>query len=281
MAEKDHDMSTSAVLLTGTEIRHEFFRKYVASSDGVKVLSSYCESQKGDLTEVVSKDNNPKELRSAHLSAREATEKDFFQVFNARIPDESNPKFIVKGEINESEHVEAIIKLNPDIIVSFGCSIIRSKLLSIFKGRFVNIHLGLSPYYRGAGTNFWPIVNKELEFIGTTFMYIDEGVDTGEIIHQIRAEINIQDNIHQIGNRLIRNSFIEVVRLIRNFQKLERVEQISMGNYKERVYRKKDFTEDSLERAYENISNGIVAEFLANKSEALEKYPIITNPGLK
>ena len=68
----------------------------------------------------------------------------------------------------------------------------------------------MSPYYRGSGTNFWPFVNNELQFIGATFMHIDEGVDTGEIIHQIRANIFHDDNIHQIGNRLIRIHFQNV-----------------------------------------------------------------------
>ena len=40
--------------------------------------------------------------------------------------------------------------------------------------------------------------------VGATFMYIDAGIDTGEIIHQIRADIVIGDSPHSIGNRLIK-----------------------------------------------------------------------------
>ena len=47
-------------------------------------------------------------------------------------------------------------------------------------------------------------MNNEFEFFGYTFMYLDEGIDTGEIIHQGRPKIFPYDNPHQIGNRLIK-----------------------------------------------------------------------------
>ena len=181
-------------------------------------------------------------MRTDHLLTKAVTEKDFFSVFCEGIEDQSNPVFIVKGEINDANHVQNIIELDPDLIISYGCSIIKSKLLSVFKGRFINIHLGLSPYYRGSRTNFWPFVNNELQFIGTTFMQIDEGVDTGEIVHQIRANIYPNDSIHQIGNRLIRDSFIECVKLILNFEKVEKFENQLESNI-ERYYRKRDSTD--------------------------------------
>jgi len=56
-------------------------------------------------------------------------------------------------------------------------------------------------------------------------MHIDHGVDTGEIIHQIRVKINFNDNIHQIGNRLIRDSFFECVKLVKNFEEIKKIPQ--------------------------------------------------------
>ena len=76
-----------------------------------------------------------------------------------------------------------------------------------FKRKILNLHLGLSPYYRGGGTNYFPFVNNEPEYAGSTFMYLDEGIDTGEIIHQIRPVINITDSFHQLSNRFLIHSF--------------------------------------------------------------------------
>jgi folate-dependent phosphoribosylglycinamide formyltransferase PurN len=273
-------MKRKIVLLTGSELRHEFFRKFLSINKNITVLASFCESKEGNLLDHVQKDKQPNDLRTLHLLTREIVEKDFFELFCTYVNDKSNPIFIEKGDINNPRLVSKIIKLNPDIIISYGCSIIRSELLNEFKGRFVNMHLGLSPYYRGSGTNFWPFVNNELQFIGTTFMYIDEGVDTGEIIHQIRANISYNDNIHQIGNRLIRDSCIECVKLIRAFNKLERMEQIVLSSNEQRYYRKKDFTETSLIQAYKNISNGMIDQYLINKTQFENQYPIIKNPSI-
>ena len=86
----------------------------------------------------------------------------------------------------------------------------------MYEGRFINIHLGLSPYYRGSGTNFFPFVNNELQFVGTTFMLIDKGIDTGRIIHQLRSDFKF-DNIHDIGNNLIKKSIDQLIKLIKIF----------------------------------------------------------------
>ena len=74
----------------------------------------------------------------------------------------------------------------PDVVLVFGTGILREPLLSAFDGRIINIHLGLSPYYRGAGTNFWPLVNREPEYVGATIHYLDAGIDTGPIISHAR-----------------------------------------------------------------------------------------------
>jgi phosphoribosylglycinamide formyltransferase 1 len=265
------------VLLTGTELRHEFFRKFIAIHKDISVLASFCESKKGNLLELVQNDKKQNDSRSLHLSTRKIVEKDFFQVFCSKVEDKSKPKFIKKGEINNQDHVSQITQLNPDVIISYGCSIIRSELIHVFKGRFINIHLGLSPYYRGSGTNFWPFVNNELQFIGSTFMYIDQGVDTGEIIHQIRANISYNDSIHQIGNRLIRDTFSECVKLIRSLSQLERMNQLKIDSIDVQYYRNKDFTEESLAQAHKNILDGMIVDYLKNKSSLENKFPIIKN----
>ena len=54
----------------------------------------------------------------------------------------------------------------------------------MFSRKFLNVHLGLSPYYRGSGTNVWPLINTEPDMVGAT-LCIDAGIDNGEIIHQI------------------------------------------------------------------------------------------------
>jgi len=268
-------MAMTIVILTGTELRHEFFRKFLANQDAVKVLKTYCEGVQNNLAEQV-KEQDQSSLRNAHLMAREETEKDFFKLYCESTTDLSNPDYIARKEINQDVHVEAIKKLNPDVIITYGWSIIKAPLIEAFKNRIVNIHLGLSPYYRGSGTNFWPFVNDEPEYVGVTFMYIDLGIDTGEIIHQIRPRIYPKDNIHQIGNRLISDMTLTTASIIRNFNTLQPMSQITSNT--EKYYRNKDFTEDSVVQMYTNFSNGCVERFLETYEDRIANVPIITNP---
>ena len=258
------------ILITSDEVRHIFFSKFIASSNKYETVKTYVESHK--------KNDVSNELKNEHLLLREQTERDFFDLFNNRINDSSNPKYIEKGQINSAKIVDEIIFLNPDLIISYGCSIIKSSLLLKFKGRFINIHLGLSPYYRGSGTNFFPFVNNEPEYVGATFMYIDEGIDTGEIIHQIRPTISLGDNIHHIGNRLIKEMAIVCEKLIINFNQLKIIHSLSFNLQNEKYYRKKDFTEDTVKQMYLNFQNNMINEYLNNKLERDKKVPMIQNP---
>lgn len=102
------------------------------------------------------------------------------------------------------------------------------------------MHLGLTPYYRGAASNFWALADNYPECVGATFMFIDAGIDTGEIIHQIRATINYYDTPSTIGNRLIKDMTNIFERLIMNFDKVKTLTYPLYPQF-ERVTRKKIF----------------------------------------
>lgn len=238
------------VILTGNQLRHTYFRKRLALNPNIEVLATYCESN-NKLAQVV-KDNNP--LAEEHLRVRSQSEEDFFAEFIAFTADNSNPRQIESGQINTQSIINEIIKLSPDLIISYGCSIIKGELLSVFHGRFVNLHLGLSPYYMGSGTNYWPFVNNEPEYCGVTFMHIDEGVDTGAIIHQIQPDYGSTDHPVVIGNRLIIKMTRVCAELIKHFNKLKSKPQLKLDG---RVYKNKDFSDDSVKAYYQVFSNSV------------------------
>ena len=266
----DDDFMKKIVLLTGNELRHIFFKKYMSNHSEISVIASFCESDHGNIIKKVGQQENNK-LRTKHLEERVESEKIFFKKFCDETKDKSKSIFINRGDINLTKNVNKIKVLNPDLIISYGCSIIKSELLEIFKGKFINIHLGISPYYRGSGTNFWPFVENELSAIGTTFMHIDEGIDTGAIIHQIRAKIEINDSIHSIGNRLIQDSTYECIKIIKSFHELKKQEKNkSIG----KLYRNIDFNEECVKEAYKNLDKKI-NNYINKKSLLDKQFPII------
>lgn len=267
------------IILTGSELRHIFFRKFMALSEDIQVINSYCEGLEKSLQAVVSAEQDST-WRTKHLINREQSERDFFGLFVTTVPDYSNTIFLPKGAINAPPYVEAIKSAQPDLLIAYGCSIIKEPLVSAFQGRFLNVHLGLSPYYRGSGTNYWPLVNGEPEYVGATFMYIDPGIDTGEIIHQIRGRVVWGDTPSQIGNRLIVDMAHAYCEIIRNFDRVVKMTPLPKQGG-EKVYKQRDFSEESVTKLYDNFAKGLVEEYLTEEAERCARVPIIRNPAIE
>lgn len=266
------------VILTNSELRHTFLRKYIGLCRDIEIVATFCEGLEKNLpARVLVQEQN--DLRRRHLEAREQSENDFFRLFVDTVPDNSNPIFLSSGDINTPEYTNRIIVLKPDLLVAYGCSIIKEPLLSAFHRRFLNVHLGLSPYYRGAGTNFWPFVNDEPEYVGATFMHIDAGIDTGEIIHQIRARVFWGDSPHQIGNRLIVDVAEAYKNVILKYDELRPMPQLPKPA-QEKYYKNKDFSEESVVKLYESFKNGLVETYLSKREERHARAPIIENSAL-
>ncbi|MEM7375691.1 MAG: formyltransferase family protein [Bacteroidota bacterium] len=264
------------VILTGDEIRHEYVRKKIASHSGINVLRTYCESAERSLKNRIDQDQNSSILEKHHIDARMQSEEDFFGDAIFAMPDYSNPRKIKKGAINSEDISSAICALQPDLLICYGASLIKSSLLDRFKGRFLNVHLGLSPYYRGSGTNIWPLINDEPHMVGATFMHIDAGIDTGAIIHQIRADIFLGDGPHSIGNRLIKKMAEIYCHIICSFDNLAEENQPKGKNI---LYLRKHFDSKACSTLYHNFQNGMISNYLRARNSINLPY-IVCNSGL-
>jgi methionyl-tRNA formyltransferase len=254
-------------------------RRVIAGADGINVVRSYCENMTGSAIEQAY--DSGSQIRINHLERRANVEDDFFGPLVRHAPDHSNPVEIPRGNINDEEYYQEIIDLNPNLLVAYGCSLVEDPLLSTYEGRFLNLHLGLSPYYRGTGTNFWPLVNDEPEYVGATFMHINAGVDTGDIIHQIRARVNEGDGPHQIGSRIISDAAKVYPEIIRRFNKLPDIDHpANIGNEEAKYYRSSDYSESATVQLYENFESGLVEEYLAEMDKRTDAVPILRNPAI-
>ena len=93
----------------------------------------------------------------------------------------------------DEEFIKTLQELNPDVIVvvAFG-QILPKSILDIPKLGCINVHVSLLPKYRGAAPINWVIINGE-EKTGVTTMYMDEGLDTGDMI--LVEEFDLDDEI--------------------------------------------------------------------------------------
>tara|TARA_Y200000002_G_scaffold373144_1_gene371803 strand:+ start:85 stop:924 length:840 start_codon:yes stop_codon:yes gene_type:complete len=267
------------ILLTGSEVRHNYFRVKIAQDKRFNVICSYCEKDDMSLKKRILSDKDSSLLQIKHAKDREINEKKYFSKYISEINDYSNPIYIDKGDINNEYVISQIEDFAPDILVCYGSSLIKGRLIKKYKRNFLNVHLGLSPYYRGSGTNIFPIINNELHMIGATFMYLDSGIDTGKIIHQIRPDLKEDDSPHTIGNRLIAEMIHCYSNIIANHEYLTDEEQ---PREKGLLYYRKDFNNLVCEKLYDQLSKGIIKSYLNDYEIKKNNFPyIVKNKGLE
>ena len=117
-----------------------------------------------------------------------------------------NTKFysIRAGDINSEKVKNIITSNNADIIAVYGTSLLNNTILNNNK-KFVNIHLGLSPYYKGMACTLWPFYNKEPQYVGVTVHLLDNKIDNGPILHQDLVNFEIKDTIHDGSMKVIKS----------------------------------------------------------------------------
>ena len=104
--------------------------------------------------------------------------------------------------VKDPEFIEALKNLRPDIIivVAYG-QILPEEIIKLPGLGCINVHASLLPKYRGAAPINWCIINGEKK-TGVTTMYMDRGMDTGDILMQRETEIKDDETAGQLHDRL-------------------------------------------------------------------------------
>jgi hypothetical protein len=252
-----------AVVLTSTSLRHHFLVQTVASR--LDVVGVWRESKKFAPLELPGSDAD-RTVIADHFRRRDQSERDYFGEYaSLRLSPAVVSRSVAPGGCNDAAELAAMRALVPDVVLVFGTEILRDEVIGSFCGNLINLHLGLSPYYRGSGTNFWPLVNREPEYVGATIHYLDAGIDSGPIITRVRPEIRIDDGPHDAGNRTI----VAAARVVADTACTHAVGPLhatpqGVGG---RLYLRRHFTADAVRQCYRNFDDGMIADYLAHRAE--------------
>lgn len=100
--------------------------------------------------------------------------------------------FICEQDVNTEIFLDNLERYACDLYVSMSFNqIFKKRLINIPKLKTINCHAGNLPFYRGRNILNWVLINDEKEF-GITTHYVDEGIDTGDII--LKNHYSITDN---------------------------------------------------------------------------------------
>lgn len=136
--------------------------------------------------------------------------------------------------VNDPDFIEKLKALAPDaiVVVAFG-QILSSAILNLPPLGCINVHASLLPKYRGAAPIHWALIKGEKE-TGVTTMFMDKGMDTGDMILKKAIPINdgdttgtIHDQLADVGGRLL----IETLALLQNDQVPRTVQTSHLATY--------------------------------------------------
>jgi methionyl-tRNA formyltransferase len=139
--------------------------------------------------------------------------------YEKRFPRWPDKRLIKVPEINASESEKVTRELDPDLIVVSGTSLIKEPLISIPASiGIINLHTGLSPYVKGGPncTN-WCIANNTFHLVGNTVMWLNAGIDSGNIITTETVDIINTKNLneaHQIVMDHAHNLYLRAIRYL-------------------------------------------------------------------
>jgi methionyl-tRNA formyltransferase len=138
------------------------------------------------------------------------------QTYTKRYPAWPDVPLLDAESINSDQAYTFTKELTPDLIVVSGTSLVRSKMLSLKPGiGIINLHTGLSPYIRGGPncTN-WCIATKQYNMIGNTIMWINEGIDSGNIIASERTQLHGPGSLADIQWQVMEHAHLLYISVI-------------------------------------------------------------------
>ena len=171
---------------------------------------------------------------------------------------------IAENELNGPHVLEKVKNFKASIVVIFGTKLIKEPLLSILPEHTFNLHLGISPEYKGAATLFWPFYMLEPQFAGYTLHKVTSKIDSGDIFHQGVPELVNDDGIHDVVAKVVliaAEALRELVIALVEEKEIKSIQQRRTG----KLWLEKDFKPEHLRLIYNQYDNDMVNAYLRNE----------------
>ncbi len=104
---------------------------------------------------------------------------------------------------------------NSDYYIVFGASYIKGSLFDfLLEHHAINIHIGVSPYYRGSACNFWALYDRKPEYVGATVHLLDRRMDGGNILFHALPKADEYDAF-ELGMRAVEAAIYALQKKVR------------------------------------------------------------------
>lgn len=253
------------LLFSGSHPRHLYFHNKVVETGDVCGVVVF---QREEIIPTAPEGTLPHDVKNfdRHFADRATSEKKIFGSLSVDDVFTDIPMYLCETEsdLNSEEVASFVRELTPDVVVIFGTDLIKDPVFSALPRDKVNIHLGLSPWYKGSATLFWPFYNLQPNHAGVTIHQIVAEADAGAIIHQCVPTFEKGDGIHDIGCKAVQKVSEDIVRILK-YRKMHgkfiEHKQKSSG----RLYLTTSFKPEHLRVIYDLYDNKLVDEYIEGR----------------
>lgn len=161
-------------------------------------------------------------------------------------------EYLETPSLREATVVTAVKNAEPDVCVVLGTSIIRKRLISIPKLGILNAHTSILPEYRGSRSEFWQCYNQDYNNVGVTIHFIDPGVDTGNVLFQLKQKVGNNPDPNELrANNTIATleNYVSVLKSVLDGT----AKPTAQGKGTTPTYRFRDITEKKRIKLYKRI----------------------------
>lgn len=197
-----------------------------------------------------------------HFVEREKSEQAFFSG-NETVLDTIPTLKVNINQLNSRETIDWIKEFNADIMISYGVHKLSEELIATGAPQAWNIHGGLSPWYRGNITLFWPFYHLKPNWSGMTIHKLTTQLDAGDILHHTVPMLSYGDGIHDVACKAVRQVAADLKRILLElpldtliFHKQKSAGKLFVGT---------DWQPQHLRVIYQLFDNDIVDHFLNGK----------------
>nr|WP_245405943.1 formyltransferase family protein [Lysinibacillus fusiformis] len=207
-----------------------------------------------------------------HFADRDEAEQRHFEG-HERVHIEIPTLNVTLTQLNSEETIKWIASQSFDIAISYGVHKLSNELLDVLPKHSWNIHGGLSPWYKGNTTLFWPFFMLRPNWAGMTIHRLSARLDAGDIVHQSVPNLDYGDRIHDVACKAVVQVTKDLTRILTTTS-LEQVEyHPQKGNGK--LWVSNDWMPQQLRFVYNQYNNDIVDQFLDGKIPRIDP-PIIS-----
>ena len=264
-------------LLTSVETRHRYFVNRIRRAFPVSAVAY---ERIGYAPAEVDRDNlSPDEARivAHHFAERTRQEALFFGQESDLVPDDGTctVRRLEPGRLNTDQTCRFLKSAGVNTLVVYGTNLVKEPLLSQWSDCMINLHLGLSPYYRGTATNFYPLLNEEPEYVGATIHLLDAGIDSGPIFKHVRPVITADDGPHTIGCKAIQVGIEAMIEVLKRWERLAAVPVPQWQTPNAKLYLRRDYHPRQVVELYRKLEVGLIPRYVQRAEQTVRRIRLI------